>query len=244
LREAILSRTLGEFARSKIELDASKISPAHRELRKTGLLPWISGDPFCKSIYQLSKDYQGLNEQRITAIDLSETMSSNFQKYRNAAKTARRCSKVLTHFDQKYGELVDFKDMQPIYSTIKLVKDLADLFESRGKASVWDIHPAKRKPQHVPFERSPLFVLCDYPLDHLGEKRPDQWFWFHTNVLLQLTMERAQVGQITSLTRFRLIAAISGTAIRVNVTHLAVKEFFLHLSERRRSNLQQSHLQE
>lgn len=66
-----------------------------------------------------------------------------------------------------------------------------------------------------------------YPLDNLGKKAPDQWFIGRVDYVLHEFIKSRNLPNMTDTTRFKVIAAICSAAINVNVTHSAVKQFFI-----------------
>jgi hypothetical protein len=240
LKRELSSSNLGEPIRQNTELNSSRHGSAYRELRKTRVLKVFLSDGFCESVHSLREEHRALEVERKKAIGVSKGMASMHYRYRTAAKSAKKCSEELARLIQTYNELITTPFLQNIDATRELLNELADRFDIRGQICVWDIHPSRRRSHHIPPESEGLLRQFDYPLDDVGIKKADQWFWVEVENLLRHTVSAANLPQLTKLTRYKVIAAISEIAINFKVPHLTIKEFLLHRSSSKRNKLQEN----
>jgi hypothetical protein len=201
-------------------------SPASRELRQTGFLRVLLSDKFCSAIGELMEGYQELEAKRASTLRMAHDFPPAVRHYRSLKKRLENCGQALEEFNKQYHGFVGPELSENIGSTIALMDTVSFELGRRAKLLVSNIHPRFRGINDEESEWELLFKFYDDDMNKFGVKATDQWFWNTVNCALLEFIENEKISGISSLTRFKLIAAINEAAGHGLVPHTTVKQFF------------------
>jgi hypothetical protein len=221
--ELITSPALGEPPR----FDPAKRSAASKELSRTKLLDQLRSTDFCEKMYALSQTCWGLEAERKKALQVSRRMRPAIHRYRSGTRRLESCARKLAEFDEMYRGFIDQTLSQKIRSAVALIEIVAGELDRRRGVLVSNLHPKHRRDKDESSEWELLFKLYDYDLEKVGVKATDLWFWKSVNDAILEFIKGHKAANLSAMTRFKLIAAISEAADHGRVPPTTIKQFLV-----------------
>jgi hypothetical protein len=227
LQELITSLALGEPPNS----GPNKPGAASKELSRTKLLGQLTSVDFCKTMYTLSEEYCRLQTERPKVAAVGRRMRPMIPRYVNGMKRLKACVQQLADFNERYPDLSGLSGpgiRQTIRSAVDLIETAVKQLERQRGILAARVHP-KLRGKAEQTEWNLLFKEYDYDLEKLGVKAADQWFWTNVNDAILEFIGENKLANISAMTRFKLIAAISEAAGHGTVPPTTIKQFLVKL---------------
>jgi hypothetical protein len=225
--QLIGSPSFGEKPKWKPRAHTQGMSPAFRELRKTGVSAKLQSKPFLRRVYSHAVEHDRREAQRLKIPILEKEVRPTIQRSRGVQGKLEAAAKTLKNtFLPKYRDALGEKLEQKLWQLIEEIEDEQFAWNRSEKSEVSRLHPASRKKSDEPSGWRPVFEsLKDlhYDLEKISFRAVDQWFHRQIDQLLNSLPPGAG---LTQMTRMKLIAASRDAAGLGFVEPATIKEFF------------------
>jgi hypothetical protein len=230
LREIVLP----EFGEDIDSIDENSRSPAAKELTETGAERILSNNGFLHFVHGLLGKYSRLPEEQRTVRRVSAKVGQSIKRLRDATKTMSRLQGEIKELDKRLANVLTLECRLRFDNAIKELKYIEGSLSSLESIEASHIHPEIRKRHDKTAGKKLKFRLsfkslvprCDYELDSLKKKAPQQWLIEAIDAELSRQFKNAQV-KISNMTRYRIIVELMVAGGLSEISAQMIKQHFV-----------------
>ena len=214
-------------------------SPGAKELKDSGALGAISTIGFRRSVHSVLRRYEHQLQMRDEVESFAGRASKFISRFRFAQKTLKSIQRKIQTLDGQLESYLSWDLRERLYRAIKELETFEDQIFISERELASTMHKSKREahdrkvPVSLKYQLSPWmqFPPYSYDLDSLSKKAPQQWLIEEIDSVL-LHKFNGNGVHVSTITRYRIIAAICKAAKFDAVDPLAIKQHLLQKKKR------------